>query len=63
MPVAVDYPMLPLLDMTLFPWSETSLFVGRALSRASVEAAVAGSGELVVETTVAAIRKETQAPR
>src|ERR1700712_4478980 len=48
MPVAVDYPMLPLLDMTLFPGSETSLFVGRALSRASVEAAVAGNGELVV---------------
>ena len=48
MPVAVDYPMLPLLDMTLFPGSETSLFVGRALSRASVEAAVGGSGELVV---------------
>jgi hypothetical protein len=48
MPVAVDYPMLPLLDMTLFPGSETSLFVGRALSRASVEAAVAGSGQLVV---------------
>jgi len=48
MPVAVDYPMLPLLDMTLFPGSETSLFVGRALSRASVEAAVASSGELVV---------------
>src|ERR1700744_5252065 len=48
MPVAADYPMLPLLDMTLFPGSETSLFVGRALSRASVEAAVAGNGELVV---------------
>ena len=48
MPVAVDYPMLPLLDMTLFPGSETSLFVGRALSRASVEAAVAGDGQLVV---------------
>src|ERR1700759_43882 len=48
MPVAVDYPMLPLLDMTLFPGSETSLFVGRALSRASVEAAVASNGELVV---------------
>ena len=48
MPVAVDYPMLPLLDMTLFPGSETSLFVGRALSRASVEAAVAKDGELVV---------------
>ena len=48
MPVAVDYPMLPLLDMTLFPGSETSLFVGRALSRASVEAAVSGNGELVV---------------
>ena len=48
MPVAVDYPMLPLLDMTLFPGSETSLFVGRALSRASVEAAVAGNGQLVV---------------
>ena len=48
MPVAVDYPMLPLLDMTLFPGSETSLFVGRALSRASVEAAVASKGELVV---------------
>jgi hypothetical protein len=48
MPVAVDYPMLPLLDMTLFPGSETSLFVGRALSRASVEAAVAGNGPLVV---------------
>ena len=48
MPVAVDYPMLPLLDMTLFPGSDTSLFVGRALSRASVEAAVAGNGELVV---------------
>ena len=44
----VDYPMLPLLDMTLFPGSETSLFVGRALSRASVEAAVAGNGQLVV---------------
>jgi len=48
MPVAVDYPMLPLLDMTLFPGSETSLFVGRALSRASVEAAVAGEGQMVV---------------
>jgi Lon protease-like protein len=48
MPVAVDYPMLPLLDMTLFPGSETSLFVGRALSRASVEAAVSGNKELVV---------------
>lgn len=48
MPVAVDHPMLPLLDMTLFPGSETSLFVGRALSRASVEAAVAGNGLLVV---------------
>jgi Lon protease-like protein len=48
MPAPIDFPMLPLLDMTLFPGSETSLFVGRALSRASVEAAVAGSGELVV---------------
>lgn len=48
MPTAIDYPMLPLLDMTLFPGSETSLFVGRALSRASVEAAVAGNKELVV---------------
>jgi len=48
MPTAVDYPMLPLLDMTLFPGSETSLFVGRALSRASVEAAIAGNKELVV---------------
>ena len=48
MPVAVDYPMLPLLDMTLFPGSETSLFVGRARSPASVEAAVAGNKELVV---------------
>lgn len=48
MPASVDYPMLPLLDMTLFPGSETSLFVGRALSRASVEAAVAAKGQLVV---------------
>ena len=48
MPASIDYPMLPLLDMTLFPGSETSLFVGRALSRASVEAAVAAGGPLVV---------------
>src|SRR5471032_1398875 len=48
MPASIDYPMLPLLDMTLFPQSETSLFVGRALSRASVESAVAANGQLVV---------------